>query len=475
MILCHFFGRWPFTVKTLYYLEDLTQSLSEAKVRDWDYLAAINFYFFYIWWKTRKYDRSIKYLGKAQRAICKIMEDEIPKGIFTFDQVKEEDEETERESSVSKRLNKFRNKSRNVPQVKTVGASYYESSDSDDNSDCDLPQDQAQKYNHYENKNKGSKERQSRLSQLSKFNLFALIQLANAWLILKVQNDYERALQIWNEAIMSLKVLSKKIKSQIIAVDLIEHLVSQIIEFKTRDFENTVNLSSTELKLNTSEGIIESNNEEEVSPSKFIAISESIEALPAKFSNEENKQSIESKKAPCLLNPGEVINTKDFSLIMSITTLVPFIKSRVPRLSEFDVKVAKLNEKEFIRKQKKTQFSTKIFEANMDLRSEIYKFQEDNVEKSQIDQSQQAVQDTNEKDSIAILIDDKKECDNIMNNPELKQDECASISFYAKEPVITSKKQAKPHQLSVSQNQRVIKDQSDNKSIYICFDFLRIE
>jgi len=36
----------------------------------------------------------------------------------------------------------------------------------------------------------------SRLSQLSKFNLFALVELANACLIIKVQKDLNQALQI---------------------------------------------------------------------------------------------------------------------------------------------------------------------------------------------------------------------------------------------------------------------------------------
>ena len=269
---------------------------------------------------------------------------------------------------------------------------------------------------------------------------------------------------------MSLKVLSKKIKTQIIAVDLIERLVEQIMNFKIREFDNTVNTNSAE-RLYTSQEIIESSNEEEVSPSKFIAISESVELSPSRLCNENNQPNIEIKKKSIILNPKEVMDSHDFYSIMSITTLVPFIKVGIPRLSEFDIKVAKLNEKEFLRKQKKTPFNSKIFEYNMELRDEIYKYHEDNIEKSQVDQSQQAVPEINEKDSIAILIDDKKESSNIMNNPELKQDESASISFYGKEPAIVDKKRIKQYQLSSSQNKKITKDQNEIKSMSLLYHF----
>ena len=385
------------------------------------------------------------------------MENEIPKGIFSFDQVQEEDEETEKESSVSKRLDRFRKKSRNLPQVKTVGTSYYESSDSDVNSDNELPQDQAQKDSHYDKKIKDKVEKQSRLSQLSKFNLFALIQLANAWLIIKIQHDPDRALQIWNEAIMSLKVLSRKINSPIIALELIEHLVSQIIEFKTKELDDVVTKYDKCTKAEDEE-IIEIDEGEGMSPEKVIAISESIEISPIKSLAEENKQDINAKQISIILNPREVIDLPDFYSIMSITTLVPFIKIGVPRLSEFDIRISKLNEKGVSKKNKGQLYSSKIFQSNFELREEIYRWQEEYLDHSQINQSQQAIPEINEKDSIAILIDDKAESNNIMNNPEIKREESESISFYAKAPRKIDKNEIK------SQNERNFQSEKQNNN-----------
>lgn len=42
-----------------------------------------------------KYDEAIQYLSKSQKYIGKLMDDEIPNKIYTVDQVKEVDEETE--------------------------------------------------------------------------------------------------------------------------------------------------------------------------------------------------------------------------------------------------------------------------------------------------------------------------------------------------------------------------------------------
>lgn len=56
----------------------------------------INFYSFYISFRSRNYDDSIKYLGLAQKYVAKIMDEELPGKAYTVHQVKEEDEETEK-------------------------------------------------------------------------------------------------------------------------------------------------------------------------------------------------------------------------------------------------------------------------------------------------------------------------------------------------------------------------------------------
>ena len=218
-----------------------------------------------------------------------------------------------------------------------------------------------------------------------------------------MQNDIEKALQVWNDAIISLKTLSNKIGSPIIAQELIELLVSNIMEYKT----NELNLDEIEVQAayetNDCQEQDEIDQEERLLVDKVIAISESVDRSQSHTHNtQEKKRKLNHSK----LNTRAIIMTKDFELILAITTLVPFIKSGIPRLSEFDVKMAKLNEKGITKKNVQYLHSTKIFQGNMDLRIEILKYYEENLN-SALDASQQKninIDDHNEK---AIFIEDK--------------------------------------------------------------------
>jgi hypothetical protein len=87
---------------------------------------------FYLNWKMKKYEESIKYLGLSQKYIARIMDEDLPNNNYTFDQVKEVDEETEREPSpvkIIKKLGKNDIKLRNT--LKPHDLTYYDTSDSE--------------------------------------------------------------------------------------------------------------------------------------------------------------------------------------------------------------------------------------------------------------------------------------------------------------------------------------------------------
>lgn len=134
----------------------------------------------------------------AQKYISKIMDEEVPSKPLVFDQVNEVDEETEREQSPTRTIDQvLKPKSSRNNNIQTIGLSYYETSDSDSKSN-ERPLDQSHGYDEKNtlSSKKLNSSRKSRLSQLSKFNLFALIELGNACLIIKLQKDLDQALQI---------------------------------------------------------------------------------------------------------------------------------------------------------------------------------------------------------------------------------------------------------------------------------------
>jgi hypothetical protein len=108
---------------------------------------------------------------------------------------------------------------------------------------------------------------------------------------------------------------------------------------------------------------------------------------------------------------------------MAITTLVPFIKSGIPRLSEFDVKEAKLWEKEYFKKHKLNSFSSKLFSENLVIRDEILRQYRATPQEKHLDHSPFNLTPEKSHSDKNIKIEDKKEFTNISNNPEIKNDE----------------------------------------------------
>lgn len=353
------------------------------------------------------------------------MQEEITNMNNSFDQVNEEECETERDTSLSKLNPSMSPKSsRNRQIVKAQDVSYYDSSDSDQN-EADEQGDSNKKHDHK------AKNKQSRLSQLSKYNLFALIQLANAWLVIRIQHNLDKALQIWNEALSSLKTLSAKVGSQIIAQELIELLISEIMDYKTKE----LNLDDTEdytgIGTNNYQEQEEIDQEDQVpADEKIIAKSESVDLFPVDVSSQ-GQQAQSVKINHTKLNTRAIILSKDFEQIMAITTIVPFIKSGIPRLSEYDVKMAKLNEKGLSKKNAQFLLSTKIFQGNMDLRNEIYRWFEENLAR-QID-SPQKENAENKDNADAILVDDKDKLSTVQNPPEVDLEEDAKVNAKSNE------------------------------------------
>lgn len=328
-ILCHYFNKSSFTIRHLEYVIQLAGDLDSNKVRDWDFLWAIYFFAFYIFWKDKQYEVCVKYLKYAQSYLNKIMDEDIPPRRLIFDQVQEVDEETEREPSISKSFKKVINEQagRNRNLLKTIGASYYDSSDSEFQYPQEQPSDQ---YQRFESKNKivthnQTDYKKSRLSQLSKFNLFALIELANALLLIKLQNNTNEALFICNETINTIKMLSEKIKSPIVTQDLLESLSSQIMEHKLKELDIDEIVTGKSVAINQDKENRKSSN----FPSHLVmAISEST----AEIKNQQKE--FKSHK----MNIKKIFNSKEFHSLLIITTLVPFIKSGIPRLNDFDIK-----------------------------------------------------------------------------------------------------------------------------------------
>lgn len=293
---------------------------------------------------------------------------------------------------------------------RSLGVSYYETSDDE------MPNNKT-KANMIKRKNK----MQSRLSQLSKFNLFALVELANAWLIIKTQNNIDYALQILNESIISWKILSEKAGTEIIAQDLLELLMSQIMDQKSHELG--LEDDTPEMKeLNMDETSTTENQPTNIPLDKIMAVSNAV--LDIELENEgseikshadldidlDNHTPTKNNK----INVRSIICSKDFQTVMAITTLVPFIKSGIPRLSDFEVKKAKLIEKDL----KRTSYSSKFFMNNLELRHEIYDIL--------IHEAQQNINEQRENHNKTIShigsqnrLNDKNENSNIRDHPEI--------------------------------------------------------
>lgn len=344
------------------------------------------------------------------------MDEELPNRNYVFDQVKEVDEETEREPSPNRsnmKADKLEEKLKNT--LKPHGLTYYDTSDSESIHPESIPMDQSMTYNNKRDKHYiDSKAKESRLSQLSKFNLFALIELANAWLIIKLYKDLDQALQIWNEAIMTLKMLGEKVGTSIIAQELLELLVSQIMDHKTEELETDEKENPIFDNRDSSQGM-NADIDRNVIPKELIIASSEEERGPTIKSPRFCRENIDNDDIPAnrmsRLNTRSILNSKDFHSVMAITTLVPFIKPGVPRLSSFDVKEAKMYEKDA--KNRKL-VSSKLFMDNLIIREEIINFHLSHQNNTLREKSKTP------NPNLTMKIEDRKEMNNIANNPELK-------------------------------------------------------
>jgi len=330
----------------------------KSKFLDYDYLCSVNFYTFYIMWQSKKYEESVHYLNLAQHYITRIMEEELPTQNIVFDQVNEVDEETDRDPSPQRPPNQPQNanRSRNDATIKVIGASYYDSSDSESAK------------NGKNNSGDGTEEKKkSRLSQLSKFNLFALIELANACLVIKLHKNINQSLHILNEAIMTLKILAERAGTIIVAQELLELLVSQIIDYKTEELD----LYDVEQASSPQKNTDDKKPSPAIPSNQIMAISaidpESITLNTSKVTNIDSDSPDVVKH--CKINTRGIMNS--IHTILTITTLVPFIKSGIPRISDYDVKEAKLQEKEHRKKRRFQLWSTKPFMEAITLRDNI--------------------------------------------------------------------------------------------------------
>lgn len=124
-------------------------------------------------WRLRRYEDCIEPLEEVQRYICKLMENELPKSDKGFERVVEEDEETDKGNNSKKEFAGKGKKIKIKGKTKNQMVSYYDTSDSEDFFNGNpLPHDQSGVNNSLQNDPKDS-----RLCQLSKFNLFGLVKL----------------------------------------------------------------------------------------------------------------------------------------------------------------------------------------------------------------------------------------------------------------------------------------------------------
>lgn len=140
------------------------------------------------------------------------MGNELSPHLYSVEKVQEVDEETEREPVQLKKV-QVKSKQKGIANKNwnKFIISYYDTSDSDlESQNLSLPWNQPQKYGtQNNNKVNTGNIKKSRLNQILKCNLYALIELATACLTLKIQKDLNLALNIWNETIITLNALSK--------------------------------------------------------------------------------------------------------------------------------------------------------------------------------------------------------------------------------------------------------------------------
>ena len=169
----------------------------------------------------------------------------------------------------------------------------------------------------------------SRLSKLSKMNLLALIELSTAALVLKLRGDSAEALRICNDALVTLQCMMKgPLGGSVVAQGLIEMLIETLLP---------THLLATDDTLQGLSGI----EEEEIVPQD--------EVMAASRSPTGNSAKGEPEPEGARKNGGSVraiLNSKEFSSILFITTFVPYIKPNTPQLKEQEVLLVKKREHE---------------------------------------------------------------------------------------------------------------------------------
>ena len=352
------------------------------------------------------------------------MGEEIPNRVYAVEQVKEEDEETDNNNSPRKPVfldkdmpKKSRNFNTNT-KTKSFGMSYYDTSDEETANN--------KGFKSQDTKPTTKLNTQSRLSQLSKFNLFALVELANACLVIKTQGNVEYAMQILNESIMSCRILSEKAGAQIIAQELLELLSNQIMDYKTQELE----LEDDPSVVYQAEISPKFQNEQqsEVAKGQVMAASTPVQDVATDLKGRNNSgiditddEPVKPDINRTKLNCRGIICSQDFHTVMAITTLVPFIKSGIPRLSEYEVRRAKLIEKD----KKVKNYPVRPFINNLNLRYEIDQMETEVAETMTMTpiRENEASESPQAPASKILISDDKDENNNIQDHADLNLSE----------------------------------------------------
>ncbi|CAI2364538.1 unnamed protein product [Moneuplotes crassus] len=391
-ILCHFFGKSALTLQNLGYILKLSRKLNDTKIKNWDFLCSINFFAFYIYWKFKRYDQCIEALETAQKYVLKLMDNELPQSSKIIAKVQEVDEETEKEFSDCPYLESSKGNTKDQPKKKPQNQfiSYYDTSDSEENTkENPYPHDQSQRYENEPISADDNDPKESRLCQLSKFNLFGLIKLCNASLVLIIQQDKQQALEILKQGIETLSILSEKFGSPIIAQNLLENLCDQIYCSQKCDDQTIkevlISRGSRNLRsfkdLNTTntpklQGTRERSLDENHSDTQYIFATSDAPYEKENTNTSEGNEEKEELVTKMPLNPRGIINSTDFKTIMMTATFIPFIKPGIPRFQ--------INQKEICQAKINFKKKEKLFIENICLRDNIISYNSRNNKETPI-------------------------------------------------------------------------------------------
>lgn len=198
-----------------------------------------------------------------------------------------------------------------------------------------------------------------------------------------------------------------KTGSQIIAQDLIELLMSQILQLKTSEYEK-----ENEINLNN-QGFKEEKNGKKDILNKFIFASSEFPIEEWENSNQKIEENFIEQpiSQDLVLNPRAILASYDFKSIMTLTNLVPFIKPGIPKLTLINTKKNNISKWNFKGKDR-------LFHDNLIIREGILTYNQKVKNNPERVQNRKESLKTPEKHSN-IPIWSKRETLNISNNPEL--------------------------------------------------------